>query len=322
VPNLLKVIGFDDFLLGGGRFAESFDVMHVGEQSFYSTWQIAKAKQTGNFKLIVIQAEINPFWYASKPSVSERAQYVRDHTDLFIARSQRAKAALICEGVEAERIRVVGHGVDMEAFHPGPPDQKLRDLFNIDRDQFVFLFVGHMLWTKGIFSIAQAAKLLLQNKSKCDRRPVFLMVGQGDELGSVQNLVNTLGLDDYFRFVGYQKYEMLPSIHRLADAFLLPSISTRTIQEQFGIAIIESMATGKPVISTHCGAIDEVVGDAGVLVQPNDYLRLYEACLTLMTDETLRRSLGERSLSRIQSHFSSKVVSEKVALAYKEVLGT
>jgi len=68
---------------------------------------------------------------------------------------------------------------------------------------------------------------------------------------------------------------------------VLPGISTRYILEQFGIVLIEAMASGTPVISTHCGAIDEVVGDAGLLVQPNDYFCLYEQMKNVILDKSL-----------------------------------
>ena len=100
----------------------------------------------------------------------------------------------------------------------------------------------------------------------------------------------------------------------------LPSISTRFILEQFGIVLIESMATGKPVISTYCGAIDEVVDDAGFLVQANDYFRLYHALLDLSKNESLRNELGERGLARVRDRFSRDLISSKIASVYQEVL--
>ena len=52
------------------------------------------------------------------------------------------------------------------------------------------------------------------------------------------------------------------------------------------LAVIEALATATPVVSTHCGAIDEVVGDAGLLVQPDGGLRFYEALAVLCTTPT------------------------------------
>jgi glycosyltransferase involved in cell wall biosynthesis len=80
------------------------------------------------------------------------------------------------------------------------------------------------------------------------------------------------------------------------------------------------LATGKPIISTHCGAIDEVVGDAGILVQPNDYFRLYHALLKLCLDQNLRFELGSRAQKRINEKFSCKKISSAIADLYRKVL--
>jgi glycosyltransferase involved in cell wall biosynthesis len=103
---------------------------------------------------------------------------------------------------------------------------------------------------------------------------------------------------------------------------VLPSIATRTVQEQFGIALIEAMASGKPVLSTHCGAIDEVVGPAGLLVQANDYYRLAEGLRALALDAELRDRLGSEARERVQRLFTREVIGGQVASAYAQVLGT
>ncbi len=103
--------------------------------------------------------------------------------------------------------------------------------------------------------------------------------------------------------------------------FVLPSISTRTVQEQFGIALIEAMATARPVLTTHCGAIDEVMGDAGLVVQPNDYYRLAEGLRTLALDAELRARLAQRGFERVQQLFTREMIGEQVASAYRHVLG-
>jgi len=320
IPNLFKVFGYDEVLLNALDFAKNFDVIHAQEQAFYSSWQLAKAKQKHGFKLITVQCEVNPYWYLSKRAIPLRAKFTREQSDLFIARSERAKAALICEGVNENRIRVIGHGVDTKRFHPGPKDNKLCAELNIDSDRFIILFVGHLLWTKGIFALANAAKLVMADPEIKKLDPLFLIVGEGGERAALEQTIKNLEIEHNFKLIGRQRYNLLPAIHRLADIFVLPSISTRYILEQFGIVLIESMSTGKPVISTHCGAIDEVVGDAGILVQPNDYLRLAESLITLCKNEELRNELGIRGIDRVNTFFTNTIMSSKIASAYQEVL--
>ena len=320
IPNPLKYFGYDEVIFGVDRLLSGVDLVHMPEQTFYSSSQIARRKSALGFKIITVQDEINPYWYAYRSVVKVRTDFVRSQTDLFIARTKRANAALLCEGVPAEKIDVVGHGVDTNRFKPGEKNTELANRLGIDSDRFVILFVGNLLWTKGIFSIANSAKLLLMDSKFKKMNPLFVMVGQGDDRSKLEERIRLFGLEDQFLLTGNLPYHTLPDVHRLADIFVLPSISTRYILEQFGIVLIEAMATGTSVISTHCGAIDEVVSDSGLLVQPNDFYRLHEALARLILDETLRKELGQRGLARVRSHFSHEVISSKLRSAYQKVL--
>ena len=319
VPNPLKFFGFEEVFLGLKGALEGFDIVHVPEQLFYFTWQAAQLKRELGYRLAVTQAEVNPFCYDRWAHVVRRAAFVREQADLFLARTQRARSALITEGVDPSRIRVIGHGVDIEKFRPAPADTALRRELGIEEDHFVVLFVGRLVWTKGLWSIADAAARLVQDRDLKGKRPLFLMVGDGEDRAAFEGRLRRLGVERLFKFTGNQPYERLPELHRLADVFTMPSISTRGILEQFGIALLEAMASGKPVISTHCGAIDEVVGDAGLLVQPNDSLRLYEALAMLHRDAALRRELGERGRRRVAESFTNIIIAEQIANAYEQV---
>jgi glycosyltransferase involved in cell wall biosynthesis len=84
---------------------------------------------------------------------------------------------------------------------------------------------------------------------------------------------------------------------------VLPSISTPHWQEQFGMAMIEAMACGRPVISTQSGAIPEVIGDAGVLVPPNDFGALSDALEDLIESSDLCVAMGAAARERAVAEF-------------------
>jgi glycosyltransferase involved in cell wall biosynthesis len=321
IPNPQKSLGLDEHLFGLDRLLPGLDIVHAAEQTFYCTYQIARRKRRYGYKLICLQAEINPFWAEGHGRALERAAFVRANADLFIARSQRARSALLCEGVEDARIRVIGHGIDTRKFAPGPRSPQLCQRHGIAADDLVILLVGRMVWEKGLFSLADAAALLLRDDSFRKLKPLFVYAGDGPERTALERRLQRLGIESSFRLIGAQPYSKLPEIHRLADIFVLPSISTRSVQEQFGIALIEAMATAKPVLTTHCGAIDEVIGDAGIVVQANDYFRLAEGLRALVCDVKLRERLGQRGLERVQRLFTRELIGEQVASAYAHVLG-
>jgi glycosyltransferase involved in cell wall biosynthesis len=178
-----------------------------------------------------------------------------------------------------------------------------------------------MVWEKGLYALADAAANMLRDRDIQRLNPLFVIAGGGPEQPGLEKHLRLLGLTDSFRLLGSVPYPLLPAVHRIADVFVLPSISTRTVLEQFGIALIEAMATSTPVIATHCGAIDEVVGDAGVLVQPNDHFRLADALRELCLSPERRRELGARGRARLLEHFTAQKISDKLASGYARVLG-
>lgn len=320
LPNPLRRWGFDECVFGLDRVLAGMHLVHTAEQTFYCTYQVAQRKRRYGYKLIVLQDEINPFWAEGRGRTLERAAFVRENADLFIARSERARSALICEGVAPERIRVIGHGIDTGRFCPGPRSPELCQRFAIDPEHLVILFAGRLVWEKGLFSLADAAALLLRQESFRAFKPLFVVAGDGPERGALVQRLNQLGIGQAFRLIGAQPYARLPDIHRLADVFVLPSIATRTVQEQFGIVLIEAMASGKPVLSTRCGAIDEVVGPAGLLVQPNDGHRLADALYDLVSQSELRQRCGQQGLERARALFNHEIIGGAIAAAYAEVL--
>ncbi len=320
LPNPLRRWGFDEFLFGLDRILAGMDLVHTAEQTFYSTYQVAKRKQRYGYKLIVLQDEVNPFWADGRGRTLERAAFVRENADLFIARSERARSALICEGVAPERIRVIGHGIDTHRFRPGPRPAELCRRFAIEPQHLVILFAGRLVWEKGLFALADAAALLLRHESVRKLNPLFVLAGDGPDRGALTRRLSQLGIGDSFRLIGPHPYAQVPDIHRMADIFVLPSIATRSVQEQFGMVLIEAMASGKPVLTTRCGAIDEVVGPAGVLVQANDGHRLADALYELVSQSELRERCGQQGLERVRRLFSHEAIGAEIASAYAEVL--
>jgi glycosyltransferase involved in cell wall biosynthesis len=320
LPNPLKRLGFEEVMIGLRAVLADFDVVHTAEPSFFFSWQAAKLQRELGFALVTTQCEVTPHWHQGRRGLAHRAAYVRERTDMFHARSERARQALVTEGVEPERVRVVGHGIDLARFHPGDRDAEVARRAGVADDAFVVLFVGRLVWTKGIFALADAAALLLRDPAFRALKPVFVLVGSGSERARLERRLELLGLADNFRLLGGRTYDEVPDLHRLADLFVLPSIPSRTIVEQFGIALVEAMATGTPVVSTHCGAIDEVVGEAGVLVQPNDALRLAEAIGALATDADLANRLGRAGLERARSNFSREEIARGLSTIYRAAL--
>lgn len=201
-------------------------------------------------------------------------------------------------GVPQERIHTVYMGVDTGRYRPLPPDPELSARFE---GLNVLLFVGSYQNRKGLRYLVKALPMVLSRQENT----VLLLVGSGhaENLGE---LVAELGLGKHVLFEGPVPDSRLSAYYNACDLFVLPSE-----QEGFGIVSIEAMACGKTVVSTNVTAIPEVVGDAGVLVEPRNPEQLAEAILGLLEDPGRRRRLGERAYRRVTEKFTwDKVVDD------------
>jgi glycosyltransferase involved in cell wall biosynthesis/2-polyprenyl-3-methyl-5-hydroxy-6-metoxy-1,4-benzoquinol methylase len=311
---LLEMEGLEDHLADQ-------DIVFSADITYKFSAQAVQAKQKYGNKVVCLEWENIPFNHEKYYEVHSIKELVRNGADHFIAVTERAKEALMIEGVTEEKIDVIPMGVDLATFQPRKDDIAAdRARIGIDKDEIVVLFVGRMVWEKGIYDLLHAASKMCREGIAGEHNIRFLIVGKGPELEGVHERVSILGITDRITFLNEYPYHDMNKLHNLADIFVLPSIPIPAWQEQFGMVLIESMACGTPVISTLSGSIPEVVGDAGLLIQPNDHLSLYRAIVQLTVDQKLREQLGVKSLKRAQEKFDARKMSVQVRKVFEKVM--
>ncbi len=297
------------------------DLVFTADITYKFSAQAVHAKQGSGCKVVCLEWENIPFNYEEYEEVHQIKDTVRNGADHFIAVTERAKEALMIEGVAEEKIDVIPMGVDLNVFRPVEENlESERKKMGIDRDDLVVLFIGRMVWEKGIYDFLHAASRICSDSSLNEKRIRFLIVGRGPELEGARERAEAVGISGSTIFIEEYPYEEMYKLHNISDMFVLPSISTRSWQEQFGMVLIESMACGTPVISTYSGSIPEVVGDGGMLVQPNDHLSLYRAMKEMIIDNAVRDDLGKLALKRAETIFDAKKTAEKVRDVFNNVL--
>lgn len=295
------------------------DLVYSADTTWMFSFQAAKIKEKFGKKLVCLQWENIPFAYEEQPGMRELKSAVRGGADHFIAVTERAREALVLEGVDPGRITVIPMGIDTEWFRP---DAALRDTcraeLGISPGEIMVLFTGRMVWEKGVYDLVHAARLAKAAQGDLPVR--YVMVGKGPEREAVMARAGEVGLADSFLFVESHPYDRMRDLNNAADLFVLPSISLRTWKEQFGMVLAESMACGTPVVSTSSGSIPEVVGDAGILVPANDPGELAAAIASLCASAERRAALSEKGRARAVARFDSKVVARQVGDVFVRVL--
>ena len=144
----------------------------------------------------------------------------------------------------------------------------------------------------------------------------LVMVGDGVEKYRAARLVEELGLKDKVTFLGVQD-DVLSVLHE-ADLFLLTSE-----KESFGLAILEAMACGVPVVATNAGGVPEVVEDGrtGFLYDVGDVESMARGCLKLLTQKELYKGFCLRSRERAVQKFQRDKIVKLYEEVYFSVLG-
>ncbi|MBC8163390.1 MAG: glycosyltransferase family 4 protein, partial [Roseiflexaceae bacterium] len=152
--------------------------------------------------------------------------------------------------------------------------------------QFI-LFLGTLEPRKNIPTLIDAYARIAASTDA----PLIIGGGKGWLYDEIFARVEQLGLGEKIRFAGYIPNEDLPLWYAAATVFVFPSI-----YEGFGMPLLEAMACGTPTVTSNRSSMPEVVGDAGLQVDPYNPEELGEAMLRLLNDAELRAELRERGL--------------------------
>lgn len=240
-------------------------------------------------------------------------------SDRFVAISTVIHEEFAAAGVERHRIVMIPNSVATHRFRPPVPGEKalLREELGLPITAFVVCFCARLVRYKGALTLLEAWQRLLAEWAHLNpgaRAPVLLYLGAGgtdldncEEEARAQ--ATAAGLDGSVRFLG--DVTNVELYLRAADIFTLP-----TANDAFGIAVLEAMATGLPVITTQVGGLADFAHheENALIVEPYDVDGLHAALVRLVRDVRLRGSLGSAAVQTAQRLSPERVVDAHVAL--------
>jgi glycosyltransferase involved in cell wall biosynthesis len=225
------------------------------------------------------------------------------------ASTKRDIVALL--GVAEGKVDVIPCGVD-EDFRPVERQEQLKELRKRRRlPPRMLLFVGTIEPRKNLTTLLRSYALL---REWIQPPPLVIAGAKGWQHEEVFSLAQELGLLDELLFPGFIPRDELPLWYNAADLFVYPSL-----YEGFGLPPLEAMACGTPVVASNTSSLPEVVGDAGLLVEPTDAEEIAEAMQRLLTDSTLRDELTSKGLERARA-FTWHRTARETAEVYDRAL--
>lgn len=237
---------------------------------------------------------LRPWWaLPTYARVVQRMLYRRADCVIVSNPVLAAQSALV---QRARRVAVIPFGIDLQRFERRDAAHAAR-VAALRREARAprLLFVGRLVYYKGVHVLLQALR---------DWPGSAILVGDGPLEAELRAQAEALGVADRVRWAGRVEDDELPAYYAAADAFVLPSVA---ITETFGVAQLEAMACGLPVVSTDLPTGVPWVnrhGESGLVVRPGDAAALGQALQRLGSDADLRARLGEGAHRRVRGRFS------------------
>jgi glycogen synthase len=282
-PRLLREVERYAEVAGEIAKAYSFNIIHAHDWLTYPAGIVAK-KMSG--KPLVVHVHATEYDRAGE-SIDERVYDMErkgmENADCVIAVSQLTKNIIVSRyHIHADKIKVVHNGVM-------PKKNNTRTTLPFIGKQ-VITFLGRITHQKGPSYFVEAAHKVLQKFPNAH----FVMAGSGDLLPKMMSRVAALKMSSQFHFTGFLTSNKVEQVWAISNAFVMPSVS-----EPFGIAPLEAMMAGVPVIISNQSGVAEVVQHA-IKIDFWNVEALASAICNLLAHKSLTNTIKSKSESEIK----------------------
>jgi glycosyltransferase involved in cell wall biosynthesis len=238
---------------------------------------------------------------------------IKNRADIIIAVSQSTKNDCIKYlNVPEEKIKVILEAADPKYKPLNDKDEIKNELkANYGINYPFILFVGRIEARKNVPTIIKA---LYKLKKKGMSHKLVIIGGKGWKYKEVIETIANLELQKDVIFTDYVPDEDLVKFYNVADLLAYPSL-----YEGFGLPPLEAMACGTPVVTSNTSSLPEVVGSAGIMVNPNEPSDLVDAIYEVLTNDGLKDDLRKKGLDRAKL-FSWRKAAHETWKVYEEIV--
>lgn len=265
---------------------------------------------------VIITSRHNDNAFRRRPVIKQLNAFLWRIADAGIAISNSiARFAVEVEGAPAYKVNTIYYGLPFTS-KPAEREsarQAIRSELKIDKNDLVIGMVCRLVKQKGV-EYGLKAFGQIAHKFPTAR---LIIAGDGPLRRSLQTQVNSLGLQGRVQFLGWR--DDVPRLMAALDVLLVPSL-----WEGFGLVILEAMAQRVPAIGSAVSAIPEIIvpGETGLLVPPEDVVKLTEALTLLLSDHALRQHMGLMAEDRLETHFSDSCMVDHTMTLYDRLLAS
>jgi glycosyltransferase involved in cell wall biosynthesis len=243
--------------------------------------------------------------------------------DMIVTVSEAMKSELIELGFPKEKIQVCYNGVDPKKYsREQVSDEKVKEVrqrYGVGDNDLMALFVGRLVWIKGVDKLIRAIPQVLQTIPNFK----LVVVGLGDMQEYLEKLVQTLKLQDVVKF----RFEFIPEEERIAHYAACDVAAFPSLYEPFGIVALEAMSMGKPVVVGAAGisgmkesVVPNGQDQCGFHINPEDPEDIAWGLINAVQDPQRKEWLGKNGRKIVLERFSWNVIAKKTAELYLNLL--
>jgi glycosyltransferase involved in cell wall biosynthesis len=245
--------------------------------------------------------------YLQTKRVVETAKHV-----LAVSRSTKEDLINIFELPES-KISVVHNALDERFAFSHTTEERKHVLERYQLKEPFVLYSGKIRPHKNLHRLIEAFAVLKSELMEDERYKTLKLIIIGDELSKHQYLRLTVirsGAQQDVRFFGFVPYPILRVFYQSAALFAFPSL-----YEGFGLPPLEAMANRTPVVASNTSSLPEVLGDAGILVNPENVFDIARGMKLILSDDVLRQKLVQKGIEQV-AKFSWKLAAQNVLNTY------
>jgi len=228
--------------------------------------------------------------------------------DKLVVVSKTLRNEIIKKGISSNKVEIIHNGVDLDRYCLSCDRLVLKDSFKINDNEIIVGTVGRLSKEKGhVFLLDAFRKAVLEFAGI-----KLLIVGDGQLRESLERRAIDLQISEKVIFCG--KRNDISQLLQIFDIFVLPSLT-----EAMPLALLEAMASKKPVIATKVGEIPEIIsnGYSGLLVEPGDACAMADALVTLLRDKKKASLFAARSNEMLKKNYTSEQMTQKYLNIYE-----
>ncbi len=234
--------------------------------------------------------------------------FIYNRARAIIANSHNTKELLLSIGVRHEKIHIIRPGVDIDRYFP--VENKSSEI--LERHKIngpILLTVGRLQRRKGQDMVIKSLPFIIKSYPSLK----YIIVGEGEELANLRELVDFYKVQKNVIFAGKVSDSDLVKYYQSCDIFIMPNRQIGSDIEGFGMVFLEANAVQKPVIGGKSGGTGDAIieGKTGFRVNGEIIEEISDAVLKLLADPVLAKQMGSHGRQRVEQEFSWAAVAEQ-----------